>query len=259
MWIISSLFAAILATIGLIKVDRIVTARGVVVSQSPVLVVQPLETAIVREIDVHVGQKVQAGQVLARLDPTFATADLGALVAQVSSLQAEVSREQAESDSKPFTYTGLNPDLALQAAIFAQRQAEYNYKLQNYSAKVEELVSQIKRSNSDAEGYQDRLAVAKNVEKMRRDLEKLQVGSKLNTLGGDGQHRRDAARLRQRGADRSGGGAGIGGHGRRARRLRAELARRGITEACGSDRKAVRCARAITQGTTPSAIGGAAG
>ena len=166
----------------MIKVDRIVTARGVVISQSPVLVVQPLETAIVRQIDVHVGQKVQAGQVLARLDPTFATADLGALVAQVSSLQAEVSREQAEIDSKPFTYTGLNPDLALQAAIFAQRQAEYTYKLQNYSAKVEELVSQIKRSNSDAEGYRDRLAVAKNVETMRRDLEKLQVGSKLNTL-----------------------------------------------------------------------------
>ena len=106
-----------------------VTARAWWFRSRPTLVVQPLETAIVRQIDVHAGEQVQAGQVLARLDPTFATADLGALVAQVSSLQAQVVALQAESDSKPFTYTGLNPDLALQAAIFAQRQAEYNYKL----------------------------------------------------------------------------------------------------------------------------------
>ncbi len=181
-WIISALFASILLAIGLIKVDRVVSARGEVVSKSPVLVVQPLETAIVREINVHVGERVQAGQVLARLDPTFAAADLGALAAQVSSLQAEVDREQAEAQGKPFTYTGLNPDLSLQAAIFAQRQAEYNYKLQNYAEKIDELVAEIKRSNSDAQGFQDRLDVAKNVEGMRRQLEKLQVGSKLETL-----------------------------------------------------------------------------
>ncbi|HEX5328427.1 MAG TPA: HlyD family type I secretion periplasmic adaptor subunit, partial [Acetobacteraceae bacterium] len=181
-WIICALLASILAAIGLIKVDRVVSARGTIVSKTPVLVVQPLETAIVREIDVHVGETVQAGQVLARLDPTFAAADMGALAAQVSSLQAEVTREQAESASKPFTYTGLNPDLALQSAIFAQRQAEYTYKLQNYTAKIESLGAQINRANADAQGYHDRLEVAKNVEKMRRELEKLQVGSKLNTL-----------------------------------------------------------------------------
>ncbi|HEY6432738.1 MAG TPA: HlyD family type I secretion periplasmic adaptor subunit [Acetobacteraceae bacterium] len=181
-WIITALFMSILLATGLIRVDRTVSTHGIVVSKSPVIVVQPLETAIVRDIAVRVGDKVQAGQVLARLDPTFAAADLGALAAQVSSLQAEVSREQAESQGKPFTYVGLDPDLSLQAAIHAQRQAEYSYKLENYSAKVEELVAQIKRSNSDAQGYHDRLLVAQNVEQMRRDLEKLQVGSKLNTL-----------------------------------------------------------------------------
>ncbi|HSU07533.1 MAG TPA: HlyD family type I secretion periplasmic adaptor subunit [Acetobacteraceae bacterium] len=181
-WIISALLASILAAVGLIKVDRTVSTRGQIVSRAPVIVVQPLETAIVREIAVHVGEKVQAGQVLARLDPTFAAADLSAQAAQVSSLQAETTREQAEAASKPFTYTGLSPELSLQAAIFAQRQAEYSYKLENYNEKIEELVSQIKRANSDAQGYRDRLEVAQNVEKMRRELEKLQVGSKLNTL-----------------------------------------------------------------------------
>jgi hemolysin D len=181
-WIVSAMVGSILLAIGLIKVDRVVSARGEVVSRFPVLVVQPLETAIVREINVHVGERVQAGQVLARLDPTFAAADLGALASQVSSLQAEVNREQAEAQGKPFTYTGLNSDLSLQAAMFAQRQAEYNYKLQSYNEKIDALTAAIKRANADALGYQNRLGVAKNVEGMRRELEKLQVGSKLATL-----------------------------------------------------------------------------
>ncbi len=181
-WIVGSMFAAMLAAMGLIQVDRVVSARGQLVSQTPVLVVQPLETAIVREVDVRVGDKVKAGQVLARLDPTFAAADVGSLAAQVSSLQASVSRLQAESDASAFTYSGINPDLALQAAIYAQRKAEYDYKLENYKQKIDELVAQIKRANADAEGYRTRLAVATDVEQMRRQLEKLNVGSKLNTL-----------------------------------------------------------------------------
>ena len=181
-WIIASLFAAIAIAAGTIRVDQVVTAQGEVVSRAPDLLVQPLETAIVRAIDVHVGEHVRAGQILARLDPTFAAADVSALAAQVASLQAEVTREQAEAAGKPFTYTGSNPDLALQAAIFAQRRAEYQYKLQNYKEKIDSLLASIQRANSDAVGYRDRLQVASRIEAMRRQLEKLQVGSKLNTL-----------------------------------------------------------------------------
>ena len=81
---------------------------------------------------------------LARLDPTFAAADVGALAAQVSSLQAQVSRLQAESDGQPFSYTGHRSRIwRLQAAIFGQRQAEYNFKLENYTQKINGLVSAI--------------------------------------------------------------------------------------------------------------------
>jgi hemolysin D len=43
-------------------------------------------------------------------------------------------------------------------------------------------VSTIARANSDLTGYRSRLEVATSVEAMRRELEHLQVGSKLNTL-----------------------------------------------------------------------------
>ncbi len=181
-WVVCSMFAVCLTVMGIVPVDRVVTAQGKVISQAPTIVVQPLEASIVRSIDVHEGEQVKAGQVLAKLDPTFAAADVGALAAQVSTLQAQVSRLQAEADGKPFSYTGLNPDLSLQSAMYAQRQAEYNYKLENYQQKINGLVSAISRAKSDATSYRSRLEVAQNVEQMRRDLERLQVGSKLNTL-----------------------------------------------------------------------------
>lgn len=180
-WVIFSLVAACITAMGLIKVDSVVTAQGEVVSREPTLVVQPLETAIVRSINVHVGEKVHKGQILAQLNPTFAAADLSADAAQVSSLQAEVARMQAEVDNRPFTYTGLDPDLSLQAAIYAQRQSEYRYKLENYKEKADALVATIQRAKADEAGYKQRLVVATDVERMRQQLERMHVGSRLNT------------------------------------------------------------------------------
>jgi hemolysin D len=179
---LSSMIAVMCALIGVIKVDRVVTAPGIVVARASTNVVQPLDTAIVRSIDVQPGDQVHAGQVLARLDPTFATADMGALVAQVSTLQAQVSRMQAELENRPFTYSGLDPNMAFQASIYGQRQAEYNYKLENYQQKMDSLQASIARATADISSFGDRLSYAKTLEAMRKDLERLNVGSKINTL-----------------------------------------------------------------------------
>src|SRR5215472_5431664 len=99
-WIIASMLAAVLLAMALIEVDRVVTASGRVVSRAATLVLQPLEISVVRSINVHEGEPVKAGQVLARLDPTFAVADVGQYAAQVSTYQAQVSRLQAEADQR---------------------------------------------------------------------------------------------------------------------------------------------------------------
>ncbi|PPQ28280.1 HlyD family type I secretion periplasmic adaptor subunit [Rhodopila globiformis] len=182
---VSSMVAVMFVLTGVIKVDRVVTALGVVVPRSPTIVVQPLETAIVRSINVHEGEVVHAGQVLARLDPTFAASDAGASAAQVSTFQAQVARLEAEMQNRPFTYSGTNPDMLLQASIYANRQAEYRFKLENYQQKFDSLQATIARSRSDEAGYADRLQYAKSLEKMRTDLERLNVGSKLNTLAAE--------------------------------------------------------------------------
>jgi hemolysin D len=181
-WMISSLVLVLIAVTGLIPIDRVVTARGLVVSQTPTILVQPLDTAIVRSIDVREGQRVQAGQLLARLDPTFASADLAALAAQVTGLDAETARLQAEAQGKTFTHSGDDPSWQLQSAIYAYRIAEYQAKLDSFRHRADELAAAIARSNSDAAGYRERLTVAQSVEQMRKQLENVQAGSKLQAL-----------------------------------------------------------------------------
>jgi hemolysin D len=181
-WVIGSMFAAWLAALGLIQIDRVVTAPGRVVSKASIIVVQPLDTAIVRSIEVHEGQQVRSGDLLAQLDSTLAGADADALQSRVASFQAEVSRLQAEVDERPFQYFGLDPSLKLQAAIYARRASERAAKLESYRKKIDGLKSTVARSAADVEAFGERLGVAQSVEAMRKKLEEMQAGSRLNSL-----------------------------------------------------------------------------
>ena len=87
-WVVAAAILSSIGVMGFYPVDRVVAVPGKVVARVPNTVIQPLETAIVRQIDVQEGQVVHAGDRLAMLDPTFATADQGSADAQVTSLQA---------------------------------------------------------------------------------------------------------------------------------------------------------------------------
>ena len=180
--VVCSLAAACFAAGGLIPVDKVVSAPGKVVALDATSVIQPLEAGIVRSVNVREGQVVKKGDLLARLDPTFAGADASALESQVGSLQSEVDRLQAEATGKPFKPSETSPMALLQSAIFAQRAAERGFKMEGYSQKISSLQSQIQKAVADVNAYQERLKVAQELEQKRIELEKLQVGSQLNRL-----------------------------------------------------------------------------
>lgn len=181
-WIVCSLAAACFAAGALVPIDKVVTTQGKVVARSPTSVVQPLETAIVRSIDVREGEVVKKGDILARLDPTFAAADASSLEQQVLSLTTEVERLQAEASGTAYRPRDASPMALLQSAIYLQRQAERGYKNENYSQKMSSLESQIQRAVSDKYAFTERLKVAEELERKRIELERLQVGSQINRL-----------------------------------------------------------------------------
>jgi len=169
---------------GFLTVDRTVTAPGRIVTTEPMLVVQPLETSIIRSIDVKPGDAVTKGQVLATLDATFTEADELNFREQATTLRAEVARLEAEYADKPFTdVSGLVPEhLAVQKSLFDQRARERTAQISGLTQKIASLETSRQRASQDAEQMRDRLKVLTEVEQMRADLERKQSGSKLLRL-----------------------------------------------------------------------------
>jgi HlyD family type I secretion membrane fusion protein len=182
LWIVISLVAACMVVAALVPIDMVVAAQGRVVALQPTVVVQPLETAIVREINVREGQTVRAGQVLARLDPTFSEADASALEAQVRSIRPEVERLTAEAAGQPYHPTTSDPAAAVQVALYGQRQAQYRAQIDSFTQRISGLQAQLYKAQGDVRSFTHRLGIAGEVELKRKELERLQVGSQMNRL-----------------------------------------------------------------------------
>lgn len=179
-YVLASMFVMFLVVAGTVPIDRVVTATGKVETVGANLLIQPLETAIVRSIDVQVGQRVHKGDLLARLDPTFTAADATSLQQQTDSLQAEVDRLTAEANGREY-FGPATPSGQLQMAIFRQREAERGFKMENYRQKISSLTSAIDKAKSDIVGYTDQLRIASDMLAARQRLEREGVGSKFNT------------------------------------------------------------------------------
>ncbi|WP_249127956.1 HlyD family type I secretion periplasmic adaptor subunit [Bradyrhizobium sp. AUGA SZCCT0169] len=182
LWTVVSAILASMAVSALFPIDMVVTGSGRVVSLQATNVVQPLETAIVRAINVREGQTVRAGELLARLDPTFSAADVSALQTQVKSFQAEVDRLTAEASGTPYQPTSADTSTVLQVAMYGQRQAQYRFQIESYNQKLSGLQAQITRAEHDVAAFGQRHRIASVLESKRRELERLQVGSQVNRL-----------------------------------------------------------------------------
>ncbi|SIQ50300.1 MULTISPECIES: HlyD family type I secretion periplasmic adaptor subunit [Acidiphilium] len=180
--IVTAMVFALIIIASTVRVSKVVTAQGKLVSSAPTIMLQPFDTSIVQSIDVHEGQIVHKGELLARLNPTFARANLTALRAQVVALSAQQARLVAEATGKTYAPAHPNPAQALQAAIFASRKAERTYTVENYDQKIAELHLIVTKSVQEAGFFKKQVGVAQDVENMRNQLQKMQVGSKLNSL-----------------------------------------------------------------------------
>ena len=182
LWIAATTLIAVVALSGLIPINIVVTATGKVVSQDPTLVVAPYNQAIVRSIEVTNGQMVHKGDLLARLDPTIAVADLKSYESQVASYQAQIDRDKAEAEGRPYVSVGNNPATRLQAALYNQNMADRNFKLEGYRQQINSLELQIARDVAQAAYYRQRLQVAGDLQTMSLEAQRLFVGSRLESL-----------------------------------------------------------------------------
>jgi hemolysin D len=169
--------------IAVTKLDIVVTGAGRTVASDGTIYIQPFDKSVIRDIKVKVGESVRKGQVLATLDPTFATADMAKLEETIASAQADMSRLQAEQSGQPYHPNAGNQYELLQESIYQQRQSLYRSSIANFDAQIQSSQGIINRLKQDAETYNQRLKVNSDVEKMRVELQKEGWGSKIEALG----------------------------------------------------------------------------
>lgn len=182
---VATLFVLLITISGIVEVDMVVAGTGRLLSDSPVIVLQPLERSIVREISVKPGDEVKKGQVLATLDPTFAGADKASLSAQQRSIIAQLQRLDLEVAGLPLPAAmeeSADPDMILQVNLHRQRQAQYASTLASFDGEIANLRAGLRTAQDDRTSLSEQLAVAQDVENLRDELFKGQTGSRLQLL-----------------------------------------------------------------------------
>jgi hemolysin D len=169
------------------KVDRIVVAPGRLVTTASTIVVQPLETSVVRSLNAKVGDVVRKGDSLATLDPTFSEADAGQLRGKIKSLAVQIERLEAELDDRPYEPKILDDEARLQSTIWTRRTEQNKAKLASHNQQIRHVEAEMATKSADREALEVRLAGGKELEGMRAFLMQKEIGSKVNYLDAKGQ------------------------------------------------------------------------
>ena len=183
LFVVAALLAAAILWAVLGPVDRIVVAPGKIATRTPMLVMQPFTTSKVTEILVKAGDHVVKGQVLARFDPAFASADVSSLQQKVDSLTAQTQRLEAQLRGQPFHVGGDGGTERLtQAQIFSQELNDYNANLSQRDARLAQIQAQIALDDTNLPGMQRQLNMAQNVVQMYDRLARQKAAATLDIM-----------------------------------------------------------------------------
>lgn len=175
------IMAAVLAWACIGKVDVIVRAAGRVASDTGDIVMKPLESAVIKSVEVHKGDIVEKGDVLLTLDPTLYLAEEQRLQHEVETLSAECARWEAEFRGENFTGEGGGPS-AWQKAIYDQRQAYYKERLRYFDSNRSRLKAGRKSTEESYEKYKEILGNMSKIEDMYTSLGKQEIVSVKEAL-----------------------------------------------------------------------------
>jgi len=187
------------------SIDKIVVAQGKLITYDRSMVVQPLETSVIRSIEVKVGDIVRKNQVLARLDPTISEATAEQIKSKLDFINVLIYRLEAENkwaskivadyniivlpDDKPSYYFldkagAINNKnlLSLQKRILEQRENLFSSKIDSFLFELNFLNNNINASVKRQEQIEKQIKVAGEIESMYFKMYKAKQGSRLTYL-----------------------------------------------------------------------------
>lgn len=179
LYIIAGFIVLTLVWASLAKLDRVTRGAGWVVTSNQLQELQYLEGGIVKEIRVSAGDKVDAGELLVRLDPTQMNAAYVQGQDEFNALAARIARLEAEAELKPVTFP---PELAAAAPGVVMNERKLHQARQeelNASLGIEQNKLDQRRNGLD----DARVALATAKEAHQLAAEELSIMEKLVAKG----------------------------------------------------------------------------
>ena len=157
-------FALFLIWAMLAQVDEVTSGQGRVIPSSKVQLIQATEPATVEELLVRSGQRVQRGQLLARLDDTQSASDVGEIQAETESLQQRAARLGAEGAGGSMGGAGE------EAALSAVRRQALASRIAALRSAAEQRRREAAEANATISSLQSSLALAQKQVSMLEPL-----------------------------------------------------------------------------------------
>jgi HlyD family secretion protein len=188
LWTLMALLVFLLVWAVLGRLDIVAVADGKLVPASYLKIVQPSEAGIVKEILVHEGEQVSAGQILMRMDALITEADFDALTTEHVRKKLALTRIDAELSGQAFQ-PGFQAPIALVRETSAQYQANRN-ALAAALAEERSRLGKAQQELAASRQQQTRLeAVLPHYREQDKAYEKLVKDGFAGTLMGSDKHR----------------------------------------------------------------------
>ncbi|AIR85081.1 secretion protein HlyD [Pantoea rwandensis] len=161
--------------------DEVSTGTGKVIPSSRDQVLQSLEGGILTELYVHEGDRVKAGQVVARLDPTRSQSSVGESAARYRAALAAASRLRAEVNDDPLTFPN---ELKAYPDLIASETRLYKTKRAQLSDSTKQFNESLALANKELAITQKlaKTGAASSVEVLRLQRDKSDLELKLTDM-----------------------------------------------------------------------------
>jgi HlyD family secretion protein len=172
LWTIVALICALLAWAAVGSLDVVAVAEGRLVPRSQLRIVQPAEGGVLRELLVREGQRVRAGQVLARMDVRAAEADAATAQNEIATRRLQLRRIDAELAGRPLALLPEDPP-----RLHAQAEAQREARAQAHEASLAEQRTGVARARREMQAASETRAKLEGslpmVQEQERAFEKL--------------------------------------------------------------------------------------